>query len=99
MVQILTLGVMVMYDNVEFKKIILESKTEYSTKYDNIMLFVCHAKILHKHCLQFLLGVEMAPRQTENNAYAKQTKSIMVCYGILWSSRLSLNGHLYKTDT
>jgi len=27
--------------------------------------------ILHKHCLQFLLGVKMAPRETENNAYAK----------------------------
>ena len=28
-------------------------------------------KILHKHCLQFLLGVKKAPRETENNAYAK----------------------------
>ena len=35
------------------------------------MLFVCHHKILHKHCLQFLLGVKMTPRETENNAYAK----------------------------
>ena len=35
------------------------------------MLFVCHPKILHKHCLQFLLGVKMAQRETENNAYAK----------------------------
>ena len=35
------------------------------------MLFVCHPKILHKHCLQFLLGVKTAPRETENNAYAK----------------------------
>ena len=35
------------------------------------MLFVCHPTILHKHCLQFLLGVKMAPRETENNAYAK----------------------------
>ena len=37
------------------------------------MLFVCHLKILHKHCLQFLdlLAVKMAPRETENNAYAK----------------------------
>ena len=35
------------------------------------MLFVCHPKNLHKHCLQFLLGVKMAPRETENNAYAK----------------------------
>ena len=35
------------------------------------MLFVFHPKILHKHCLQFLLGVKMAARKTENNAYAK----------------------------
>ena len=35
------------------------------------MLFVYHSKILHKHCLQFPLGVKMAPRETENNAYAK----------------------------
>ena len=35
------------------------------------MLFVCHPKILHTHCLQFLLGVKMAPRETEDNAYAK----------------------------
>ena len=35
------------------------------------MLFVCHSNIWHKHCLKFLLGVKMAPRETENNAYAK----------------------------
>ena len=35
------------------------------------MLFVCHPQILRKRCLLFLLGVEMAPRETENNAYAK----------------------------
>ena len=36
------------------------------------MFFVCRPKILHKHCFQFLLGVyKMAPRETENNAYAK----------------------------
>ena len=34
------------------------------------MLFVGQPKILHKHCLQFLLGVKMALRETENNAYA-----------------------------
>ena len=34
------------------------------------MLFVCPPKILRKHCRQFLLGVQMAPRETENNAYA-----------------------------
>ena len=35
------------------------------------MLFVCQPKILHKHCVHFLLGVKMTPRETENNAYAK----------------------------
>ena len=35
------------------------------------MLFVFHPKILHKYCLQFLLGVKMAPRETEHNVYAK----------------------------
>ena len=35
------------------------------------MLSVCHPQILHKHCFQFLLGVKMAPRENENNAYAK----------------------------
>jgi len=33
--------------------------------------FVSHCQNLHKHCLQFLLGVKMAPGETENNAYAK----------------------------
>ena len=28
------------------------------------MLFVCHPKILHKHC-------KMAPREAEDNAYVK----------------------------
>ena len=35
------------------------------------MLFVFQPKILHRHCLQFLLEVKMAPRETENDAYAK----------------------------
>ena len=43
------------------------------------MLFFCHSKILHKRCLQFLLGVKMAPQNL-----GWQTKSIMVCYGISW---------------
>ena len=36
-----------------------------------IILFVCHPRILRKHCLQFLLGVKMTLREIENNAYAK----------------------------
>ena len=56
------------------------------------MLFVCHPKILCKHCLQFLLGVKMAPRETENDAYLGwQTKSIMVFYGIFWSGQLPIH--------
>ena len=35
------------------------------------MLFVCHPIFLHKLCLQFLLGVRMAPRETVNIPYAK----------------------------
>ena len=37
------------------------------------MLFVCRPKfcISIVHCFQFLLGIKMAPRETENNAYAK----------------------------
>ena len=35
------------------------------------MLFVCHPKILHKHCLQFLVGLFQLPRETEGNACAK----------------------------
>ena len=37
-----------------------------------IMLFFCHPKIcLSIVLMQFLLGVKMAPRETENNAYEK----------------------------
>ena len=35
------------------------------------MFSVCHPKILHKHCFQFLLGPFSLPRETEDNAYAK----------------------------
>ena len=48
------------------------------------MLFVCHSKILHKHCFQFLLGVKMAPRETENNAYAKFGVTNKEHYEMLW---------------
>ena len=36
-----------------------------------MMLFVWHPEISHKYCLQFLLGVKITRRETENNAYAK----------------------------
>ena len=47
----------------------LLTTAENTTPYHN--LCVCHPKILHEHCFRFLLGVKMAPRETENNAYAK----------------------------
>ena len=60
------------------------------------MLFVCHPKILHKHCFQFLLVVKMAPRETENNAYPKfwgdkegaLWYSCMLWYFLEWSIML-----------
>ena len=36
-----------------------------------MMLFVWHPEIFHKYCLQFLLGVKITRRETENNASAK----------------------------
>ena len=35
------------------------------------MLLVCHPKILHERCLQFLLGVKMSSRETVHNGHAK----------------------------
>ena len=51
------------------------------------MLFVCYPTILHKPCLQFLLGVKVAPRETENNAYAKLwgDKQRALWYGMVFS--------------
>ena len=56
------------------------------------MLFVFHPKILHKHCLQFLLGVKMAARETENNAYAKfwSDKERALWYFIIFSGVVNL---------
>ena len=53
------------------------------------MLFFCHPKILRKHCLQFLLVVKMAPREIENNAYAKfwGDKKRALWYGMVFSER------------
>ena len=48
------------------------------------MLFVCHSNIWHKHCLKFLLGVKMAPRETENNAFAKFGVTNKEHYGMFW---------------
>ena len=41
-------------------------------------------KILHKRCPEFLLGIKMAPRETENNAYSKFFVTKKEHYGMLW---------------
>ena len=61
----------------------IDHSRKYKPKH-TIMLFVCHPTILHKHCLQFLLGVKMAPRKTENNPYAKFWDDNKEHYGMLW---------------
>ena len=70
------------------------------------MLFVCHPKILHKHCLQFLLGVKMAPRETENNAYAKFWTDkqralwyVMVFSGVVNTGTLTGTGDRFHTES
>ena len=57
------------------------------------MFFDFHLKILHKHCLQFLLGVNMAPRETENNAYAKfcGDKQRVLWYVMVFSGVVNCN--------
>ena len=54
---------------------LIEIYIDHSRKYRNILviiLFVGHsAKILHKHCLQFLVGVKWPQEKLKNSAYAK----------------------------
>ena len=61
------------------------------------MLFVCHPKILHKHCLQFLSGVKVAQRETENNAYAKfwDDKQRVLWYVMVFSGVVNYTGGVY----
>ena len=67
------------------------------------MFFVCHPKILHKHCLQFLVGVKMAPRETEDNAYAKfwgdrQRALWYVIVFLEWSIITYKSGQVFKAS-
>ena len=39
---------------------------------------------MHKHCLQFVLGVKMTLRETENNAYQNFGVTNKERYGMLW---------------
>ena len=62
------------------------------------MLFVYHPKILHKHFLQFLLGVKIPPREAENNAYAKYwgDKQRALWYVLVFSRVVNSNYNLFK---
>ena len=61
------------------------------------MLFVCHPKILHKQCLQFLLGFKMTLRETENNAYAKfwGDKQRALWYVVVFSGVVNTQTEMY----
>ena len=65
------------------------------------MLFVCHPKILHKHCLQFLLGVKMARRETENNVYANfwGDKQRALWYVMVFSGVVNIGAEQLHSDT
>ena len=54
------------------------------------MLFVCHPKILHKHCLQFSWELKWPQEKLKTMLMQNlgwQTKAIMVCCGIFWSGQ------------
>ena len=55
------------------------------------MLFVCHPKILHKHCLQFLLGEKVKTMLMQNFGVTNKEH-----YGILWylSTLAKSKGHV-----
>ena len=48
-------------------------------KYHNTFLA---PQILYKHCIQFLLGLKMVPRENKNNAYVKFGGTNEEYYGI-----------------
>ena len=65
------------------------------------MFFVRHPQILHKHCFQFLLGVKMAPREIENNAYAKfrGDEQRTLWYVMVFSGVVNYNDNIGKNFT
>ena len=59
-----------------------------STK-NTIKFFVWPPKILYKHCLYFLLGLTMIPKETGNNVFAKfwMDKQRVLWYYLYWLIR------------
>ena len=63
-----------------------------------MMLFLCHPKILHKHCLQFLLGVKMVQEKLEtmlmqNFGVTKKRHHGMLWYFLEWSIWSTVAGY------
>ena len=48
------------------------------------MLFVCRPKILHKYCLQFLLGIKMAQEKLNTMLMLNFGLTDKQHYGMLW---------------
>ena len=48
------------------------------------MLFVCHPKILHKHCLRFLLGVKWSQEKLKTILMQTFGVTDKERYGMLW---------------
>ena len=57
-------------------------------KYHNTLCL--SPQILHKHCLQFLLGLKMVPRENKNNANAKFGWTNKEYYGIVRNGALKV---------
>ena len=55
--------------NYGYKEIEQLTTPENTITYHNALCLL--PQIVNKHCLQFLFGVKIAPRETENNAYTK----------------------------
>ena len=51
--------------------------------------------ILHKHCLHFLLGDKMAPRETENNAWCDKRRALW--YVMVFSGVVNSIGSLFSS--
>ena len=60
---------MIIFKGVTPQPLIQLTTPENTITYHNALCM--SPQILHNHCLQFLLGVKMAPRETENNAYTQ----------------------------
>ena len=68
----------------------------YATWTSPIMHFSCAPQILHNLGFSFLLGITVAPREIENNTYAKFLRANKVHYGRcasgVWPRKEGLNG-------